>query len=218
MQILKSKKIIGILCGSLMLGGCSSVNPYTGEKQVNDTTIGAGIGAASGAVVGALLGGERGAYIGGALGGVTGGVVGHTLDRENEELRQALAGSGVQVQKVGKTTQLIMASDVTFDTNQSAIRSSFYSTLNSVAIVFKKYDNNNIMITGYTDNVGADAYNQTLSEKRAQSVGDYLINQGVPSNRIFTNGLGERNPMASNGTASGRAQNRRVVITLRPIS
>jgi outer membrane protein OmpA-like peptidoglycan-associated protein len=214
----RNKKLIAVFCGVLALSGCSTVNPYTGESQVNDATIGTGIGTASGAVLGALMGGSRGALIGGAIGATAGGLIGHTFDQENAELRQALIGTGVQVRKVGNAIQLVMASDVTFDTNQSDVRSGFYPTLNSVATVFKKYDNNTITITGYTDNSGGDSYNQSLSEARARSVGDYLVAAGVPSSRVFTNGMGKRNPIASNATASGRAMNRRVVITLRPIS
>lgn len=211
-------KVMSGVCAALVLSGCTTVNPYTGESRVNDASIGAGIGTASGAVLGALVGGSRGALIGGAIGATTGGLIGHSFDQENEELRQALVGTGVQVRKTDNGIQLVMASDVTFSTNQSAVRSGFYPTLNSVATVFKKYNNNTITITGYTDNVGNDAYNQTLSEERAQSVGDYLIAAGVPANRVFTNGMGKRNPMASNATAAGRAMNRRVVISLRPIS
>ncbi|TAK78349.1 MAG: glycine zipper 2TM domain-containing protein [Gammaproteobacteria bacterium] len=218
MNLFKNKQLAGIVCGALLISGCTATNPYTGEKQVSDTTIGAGVGTAGGAALGALVGGERGALIGGALGAITGGTIGHMMDNENEELRQALVGTGVQVHKVGNAIQLVMASDVTFDTNQYDVRSNFYPTLNAVATVFKKYDKNSITITGYTDNSGGDAYNQTLSEERARSVGDYLISQGVPANRIFTNGFGKRNPIASNATAAGRAMNRRVVITLRPIS
>lgn len=218
MKFTKNKKIITVLCGALLITSCTATNPYTGEKQVSDTAIGAGIGTASGAVLGALIGGERGAYIGGAAGALTGGAIGHMLDKENDELRQTLSGTGVQVKKEGNIIQLIMASDVTFNTNQADVRSNFYSTLDSVAIVFKKYNKNTITITGYTDNVGGDAYNQGLSEQRAKNVGDYLISQGVPANRIFTNGMGKRNPIATNATAEGRAMNRRVVITLRPIS
>lgn len=204
-------------CVIACLSGCSTINPYTGEKQISDTTIGAGIGAAGGAVVGALIGGGEGAAIGGALGAVTGGLIGHTFDKENEELRKVLVGSGVQVRKVNNTIQLIMASDVTFATNQSDVRSTFYPTLNSVTTIFKKYYDNTITITGYTDSTGNAAHNQSLSEERARSVGDYLVSRGVPANRVFTNGQGDRYPIASNATAEGRALNRRVVITLRPI-
>lgn len=211
-------KLIASTCLAATLTGCASTNPYTGEAQVSNSTIGAGIGTATGAVFGSMIGGTKGALIGGALGAATGGLIGHSMDQENQELRQALVGSGVQVRKVGNTVQLVMASDVTFNTNQSDVNANFYPTLSSVARVFKKYDNNTITITGYTDNVGGDAYNQTLSEERAQSVGDYLIAAGVPANRIFTQGMGKRYPIASNASASGRAMNRRVVITLRPVS
>lgn len=211
-------KIVSATCLTLILSACTTVNPYTGQSQVSDSTVGAGIGTATGAVLGSLVGGTRGALIGGAIGATTGGLIGHSFDQENEELRQALLGTGVQVRKNGNSIQLVMASDVTFDFNQSDVRSSFYPTLNSVATVFKKYDNNTITITGYTDNVGGDAYNQTLSENRAKSVGDYLIAVGVPANRVFTNGMGKRDPIGSNTSNAGRAMNRRVVITLRPIS
>jgi uncharacterized protein YcfJ len=105
MKKFHEKKSVLALCGILFLSGCTTINPYTGDKQISDTTIGTGIGAAGGAVVGALIGGGKGAAIGGALGAVTGGVIGHTLDQENEELRQALVGSGVQVRKVGNSIQ-----------------------------------------------------------------------------------------------------------------
>lgn len=218
MKNITNTKWVSMVCLVGLLSGCASVNPYTGQAEVSDSTIGAGIGTATGAVFGSMVGGTRGALIGGALGAATGGLIGHSMDQENAELRQALTGSGVQVRKVGNNIQLVMASDVTFNTNQSDVRSNFYPTLNSVASVFKKFSNNTITITGYTDNVGGDAYNQSLSEARAQSVGDYLVAAGVPANRIFTAGMGKRDPMASNATAEGRSMNRRVVITLRPIS
>jgi outer membrane protein OmpA-like peptidoglycan-associated protein len=221
MQIVHFKKpIAGALCLSfILLTGCQSVNPYTGQQQVSNTAAGGTIGAVSGAAIGALAGGgSRGALIGGALGGLTGVLVGSTLDKQNEELHRTLAGTGVQVQKSGDSIQLIMASDVTFKTDQADVRSSFYPTLNSVATVLKKYNKTSITITGFTDNVGSAAYNQELSERRAQSVGSYLISQGISPNRIYTQGRGMRHPVASNASAQGRALNRRVEITLRPIS
>ena len=198
-------KLVVALGLSLMMTGCSTMNPYTGQNQLSDTSVGAGIGTAGGAVLGALVGGGRGAIIGGAIGAATGGLIGHSFDQQNEELRKTLVGTGVQVRQVGKTTQLIMASDVTFATNQPDVRTDFYPTLNSVAIVLKKYSNTNITITGYTDNVGGNAYNQQLSEQRAISVGDYLKSQSVSANRIFTNGMGKRHPVASNASAGGRS-------------
>jgi outer membrane protein OmpA-like peptidoglycan-associated protein len=220
MQILRFKKsIVGVLGLSvLLLSGCQSINPYTGQAQASDTATGGAIGAVGGAAIGAIAGGGRGALIGGALGGLTGALVGSTFDKQNEELRRALVGTGVQVQKTGDSIQLIMASDVTFKTNEADVRSSFYPTLNSVAIVLKKYNKTSITITGFTDNVGNATYNQDLSERRAESVGSYLVAQGISGNRISTLGRGERNPVASNATTQGKALNRRVEITLRPIS
>jgi outer membrane protein OmpA-like peptidoglycan-associated protein len=212
-----------IVCASLcisvaLLSGCSTVNPYTGESQSSDATIGTTVGAIGGAAIGVLAGGGRGALIGGGVGALTGGLIGNSFDNENAELRQRLVGTGVQVQKHGHDIQLIMASDVTFATGQANIREDFFPTLDSVAVVVKKYSKNNVIITGFTDSVGNAAYNQGLSEHRAQSVGDYLSAHGINPNRIFTEGRGKRDPMASNATAEGRAMNRRVVITLRPIS
>lgn len=212
-----NKKLIAAICGVSLLSGCASVDPYTGQRTTSDSTIGTAVGAIGGAAVGALIGGERGAYIGAGVGALGGGAIGYNMDKQNAELRQALAGSGVQVRKVGNTIQLIMASDVTFATNQSAIQGSFYPTLDSVAVVFKKYDKNTINIVGYTDSTGNPSYNQQLSEQRAGSVGNYLISRGVPASRVYTSGQGQRNPIASNATPQGRALNRRVVITLRPL-
>lgn len=219
MKIKLSKKMIVVAYAISTLGisGCTSIDPYTGQTGSSDAAIGTGIGAIGGAAVGALIGGERGAYIGAGVGALGGGAIGYNMDKQNEELRRALVGSGVQIRKVGNTIQLIMASDVTFATNQAAIQDGFYSTLDSVAMVFKKYNQNTINITGYTDSTGNPSYNQQLSEQRAQSVGNYLISRGVSSNRVYTSGQGQRNPIASNATPQGRALNRRVVITLRPV-
>lgn len=217
MKIMQTKKtLFASVCISLtLLSGCSTINPYTGQQQTSDATIGTGIGAVGGAAVGAIAGGGRGALIGGAIGALTGGLIGNNMDKENAELRNMLVGTGVQVVQNGNAIQLVMASDVTFRTNQSEVRQGFYPVLNSVAVVLRKYDRNNITITGYTDNVGNPSYNQSLSERRASSVGGYLVAQGISPNRIFTDGMGERHPIASNATANGRAMNRRVVITLR---
>jgi outer membrane protein OmpA-like peptidoglycan-associated protein len=201
----------------VLLTGCSTINPYTGQTQASNAAVGTGVGAVGGAAIGAIAGGGRGALIGGALGAMTGAIVGNVMDREDAELRQQLVGTGVQVIQQGNYIQLNMASDVTFQTGQAAIRSDFYPTLSSVAVVLRKYDRTNVMVTGFTDNVGNAAYNQTLSENRAASVGSFLASQGVNPSRIFTDGRGKRNPIASNATAAGRAMNRRVVITLRPI-
>jgi outer membrane protein OmpA-like peptidoglycan-associated protein len=213
------KLILGLVCASMaLLSGCSTTNPYTGQQQVSDATLGTGIGAIGGAGIGALLGGGRGALIGGALGAVTGGLVGNSFDQENAELRRMLVGTGVQVVQTRDGIQLVMMSDVTFRTGQSYINEDFFPVLDSVSVVIKKYNRTTVIITGYTDNVGNDAFNQTLSENRAATVGSYLISRGISPNRVFTQGMGKRDPIASNSTPSGRSMNRRVVINLRPMS
>jgi outer membrane protein OmpA-like peptidoglycan-associated protein len=215
----RKKALCAALCiSATLLSGCSTVNPYTGQEQSSDATIGTAVGALGGAAIGVLAGGGRGALIGGAVGAVTGGLIGNSFDKENDELRQRLVGTGVQIQKNGHDIQLIMASDVTFPTGQAGIREDFFPTLDSVATVVRKYNKTSVIITGFTDNVGNAAYNQTLSEQRAQSVGDYLSSRGVNPNRIFTEGRGKRDPIASNATPEGRGLNRRVVITLRPVA
>lgn len=215
---IKKLGLLSMVLSLLLLTGCSTVNPYTGQSQVSDATVGTGIGAVGGAAVGAIAGGGRGALIGSLVGGLAGGMIGNSFDQQNAELRNSLVGTGVQVRQEGNTIQLVMAADVTFNFNQADVRSGFYPTLSSVANVLRKYKKTSITIVGFTDDVGSDGYNQVLSEKRARSVGDYLISQGVSPARIFTQGMGKRYPVASNATNAGRAQNRRVEITLRPIA
>jgi outer membrane protein OmpA-like peptidoglycan-associated protein len=219
MQFVRHHKTLfsSLALSVLLLSGCSTINPYTGQTQTSDATTGSVLGGIGGATIGVLAGGGRGALIGGALGALGGGLIGNNMDKENAELRQQLVGTGVQVAHTPDGIQLIMASDVTFHTNQASISSGFYPTLDSVAVVLKRYNNTSINIAGYTDNVGSDAYNQGLSEARAQSVGDYLVSQGLSPNRVFSQGFGKRYPVASNGTNRGRSLNRRVVITLRPL-
>lgn len=226
-KIIKKITTISVIAILIMyLTGCTAVNPYTGEANTSRTAVGTGLGAsfgaASGAIIGGMTGGKHGALVGAAIGagagGLTGAAIGHSMDRQNAELRQILVGTGVQVQRTGDGVQLLMASDVTFDTDSADIRAEFYNTLNSVAIVLNKYDNTSITINGYTDSTGHAAHNQELSERRAASVGAYLVSQRINHNRIFTKGFGARNPVATNATAQGRALNRRVVITLRPIN
>ena len=219
---MKSIKIItAALAVILGLTGCAT-NPYTGERQASDTAKGAGVGALGGAGAGALIGAASGhagigALIGAGSGALIGGGVGYYMDQENAKLRQELVGTGVQVQKnADGSVSLIMSSDVTFATNSADINSGFYPTLNSVAKVLKEYNKTNVIVSGYTDNTGTAAYNQDLSERRARSVSNYLAGQGVSSNRLFSQGFGQRNPIASNATTSGRSANRRVEIVLRP--
>lgn len=215
------KTMVATLAVVVGLTGCT-INPYTGEKQTSDTAKGAGIGALAGAGTGALIGSASGnaglgAIIGAGSGALLGGGVGYYMDQQNAKLRQELVGTGVQVQKdPDGSIRLIMSSDVTFPVDSADINAGFYPTLNSVAKVLKEYNKTNVIVSGYTDTTGSAAHNQDLSERRARSVSSYLAAQGVSGNRLFSQGFGQRNPVASNATASGRSANRRVEITLRP--
>jgi outer membrane protein OmpA-like peptidoglycan-associated protein len=214
-----SYSIVAVLLASLIVGGCQTTNPYTGQQQVNNTTKGAGIGAAAGAVIGALAGGSRkSALIGAGIGAIAGGGVGAYMDNEEAKLRQQLQGTGVSVTRNGDNLILNMPGNVTFATNQSDIQASFFPVLNSVALVLKEYEKTMIDVVGHTDSTGALQYNMQLSQARAASVGQYLQGQGVQAVRIATQGAGPQYPIASNDTTEGRAQNRRVELILRPLT
>ena len=203
-----------------LLVGCTN-NPYTGEREAGKAGIYGGIGAVSGAVIGAATSSKKdrakGALIGATVGGAAGGGYGYYVDTQEAKLRQTLQGSGVQVQRQGDNLTLIMPGNITFASNSADISSSFYPTLNSLVQVFKEFNKNGIDITGHTDSTGSQQLNQDLSNRRARSVAAYLEGNGVPASRISSNGAGSSQPIASNDTASGRAQNRRVEINLRPL-
>ncbi|WP_278618839.1 OmpA family protein [Ectopseudomonas oleovorans] len=203
-----------------MLAGCTT-NPYTGESQAGKAGIYGGIGAATGAVIGAATSSKKdrgkGALIGAAVGGAAGGGYGYYVDTQEAKLRQTLQGTGVQVQRNGDDLKLIMPGNITFASNSADISSSFYPTLNSLVLVFKEFNKNGVDIVGHTDSTGSQELNQSLSQRRAQSVANYLTANGVPGQRISAYGAGPSQPIASNATDAGRAQNRRVEINLRPL-
>jgi len=203
------------------LVGCTTLDPYTGEEKTSNTAKGAGAGAVIGAVVGAASASDedrkKGAVTGAVAGAAIGGGIGNYMDRQEAKLRQRLEGTGVRVRREGDTIELIMPGNITFGTDRSAIRSDFYPVLNSVTTVLKEFDQTAIRVAGHTDSTGPSDYNQTLSEQRAQSVGSYLVNQGIAAGRVQTTGYGERYPIASNETETGRAQNRRVELELVPL-
>ncbi len=140
------------------------------------------------------------------------------MDQAEAELRAQLRATGVSVTRVGNQVILNMPSDVTFETDQDQINPVFYPTLNSVALVLKKYNRTIIDVYGHTDSTGDDAYNFNLSQRRALSVANYLSQQGVDSRRFAVTGFGETRPIGNNNTAQGRAQNRRVEIQLSPLT
>ncbi|ROU02116.1 glycine zipper 2TM domain-containing protein [Marinobacter sp. R17] len=215
------KTIMALSVAVVTLNGCMTYDPYTGEEKVSNATKGSVIGAVTGAAIGAATSSKsdrgKGALIGAAAGGAAGGGIGYYMDRQEADLRHKLEGTGVRVQRNGNQIQLIMPGNITFDVDQSSIRSSFTDVLESVSLVLEEYDETIIQIDGYTDSTGSASYNQLLSERRASSVRDFLLNQGIASNRTRATGHGENNPIASNSTESGRAQNRRVELTLVPM-
>ncbi len=207
------KKLILSLVAVSFLSACAT-DPYTGESKVAKTAWGTGIGAAAGAGIGALVGGKKGALIGAGVGATSGAGVGAYMDVQARKLRQELVGTGVQVAQQDGRIYLIMPGNITFDTNQATIKEGFKPVLNSVAKVIKEYNKTMVQVYGYTDNTGSAATNNALSLRRATAVSNYLRLQGVKADRLVADGLGSENPIASNATAAGREQNRRVEITL----
>ena len=200
------------------LGACTT-NPYTGEEQASKAGMGAGIGAVTGGIIGAIAGDNRNAVLlGMGIGALAGGGVGYYMDKQEEKLRMQLQATGVSVTRNGDNIILNMPGNITFATDSSNISADFYSVLDSVALVINEFEKTYIDIYGYTDSTGSEAYNLTLSEKRASSVARYLESQKVVSQRIVTRGKGESNPVATNDTPEGRALNRRVEIVLIPIT
>ncbi|MBI1391651.1 MAG: OmpA family protein [Alphaproteobacteria bacterium] len=215
------KVILISLTAVVAAAGCST-NPYTGQERpsrvVTSGAGGAAAGAAAGAIGGAIAGRPgKGAAIGAAVGAAAGVGIGVYQERQIAKLREQLQGTGVSVTKDGDNIYLNMPSDVTFNVNQSDIRPSFYDVLNSVALVLKEYDRTTVSVNGHADSTGSDAYNQTLSEKRALSVSQYLASQGVAGQRLRAVGYGETRPIADNATASGRSANRRVEVIIDPV-
>ena len=213
------KKIVLGVAAAAFLAGCTT-NPYTGEQQVSRTAGGAALGALAGAGVGLLAGGDdrRNALIGAGVGALAGGAIGSYMDQQEAELRGYLQGTGVSVTRNGDQIILNMPSNITFATDQDQVVPAFHQTLNAVALVLNKYNRTLVDINGHTDSTGSLQHNMGLSQRRAISVGNYLAGQGVDSRRFAINGFGPNQPIASNATPDGRAQNRRVEIYLSPVT
>lgn len=215
------KTILAFAVATVGLGGCMTYDPYTGEEKTSSATKGSIIGALGGAAIGAATSSKsdrgKGALIGAAGGAAIGGGIGYYMDKQEAQLRRKLEGSGVRVVRNGDQIELIMPGNITFDLNQSSIKPSFTDTLDSVAMVLKEFDKTIIQIEGHTDSSGSQSYNQLLSEQRAGSVRDFLLNQNIAPKRTRAVGYGERYPLASNDSAAGREQNRRVELTLVPM-
>ena len=219
---MQSKVLVAALA-ALSLSACTSINPFTGETQISNTTGGALVGAGGGAVAGAIIGSATGAdprvaaLIGAGIGGLTGAAIGRYMDQQEAELRAQLQDTGVSVTRVGNQIILNMPSNITFGVDSAMVQPRFNETLVSVGLVLRKFNKTIIDVYGHTDSSGSDDYNRDLSQRRAVAVATILANQGVDQRRFFIEGRGEEDPIASNASESGRAQNRRVEIQLSPI-
>ncbi|MCZ8197119.1 MAG: OmpA family protein [Flavobacterium sp.] len=202
--------LIIILAVSTVFTSCESV------KNTNKTQRGAAIGAIAGAVLGGVIGNnvkgmntEMGAVLGGVVGGVAGGVIGNKMDKQAREIETALPGA--QVERIGEGIRLVLGENaVRFDTNKSTLTAAAKANLDKLVPVFQSYADTDIIIYGYTDSTGAVEYNQKLSEQRAASVKTYLSSKGLNVSRFTSKGMGISDPIASNETTEGKAQNRRV--------
>ncbi len=213
------KKVVTATMLVGVLAGCTTLDPYSREEKTANATKGAGIGAVSGALLGAAVSSRKdrgkGALIGALVGGAVGGGVGAYMDKQEMELRQQLDGTGVGVERVGDDIRLIMPGNITFQTGSAQLDTGFYPVLDDVALVLNKFKDSAVGVNGYTDSTGSFEFNQSLSEQRAASVASYLASRGVSQMRLTTQGYGPRYPVADNGSAAGRAQNRRVEVYIR---
>ena len=206
------------MIGALALSGCVT-DPETGNRRISKAAIGGVGGALGGYLLGDLLGGRSDRtekIVGAGIGAVAGAGVGAYMDAQEKKLREQTAGTGVDVVRQGDELLLRMPSGITFATDQSAVQPQFQSTLNQVAQTLSEYPKTMIDVLGHTDSDGSEAYNQALSERRAQSVASYIGSHGVAAVRMATRGYGEMQPIASNETPDGKAQNRRVEIKIVP--
>jgi outer membrane protein OmpA-like peptidoglycan-associated protein len=175
--------------------------------------IGAAAGAATGAVVGKATGSTaRGAIVGAAVGGAAGAIIGHQMDQKAKEIAQSVPGATVT--RVGEGLVVTFESGLLFDFDSDKLRGAARENLNSLAANLSSFGDSRLLLVGHTDSVGTDAYNQSLSQRRAQAVAQYLIERGVERSRLAAAGRGEREPIASNGSDSGRQENRRVEVAV----
>lgn len=197
-----------LLAIAALLSGCAGLN-----QTQRGAVIGAAAGGAVGAAVGSATGSTaRGAIIGAAVGGTAGAVIGRQMDQQRAELATELPGA--RVERYGEGLLITFDSGILFGFDSDVIQGAARENLTNLANSLRNYPDTEVLIVGHTDNVGSAQYNQGLSERRAASARNYLVSQGVPSNRIRTQGMGLREPVASNETESGRAQNRRVEVAI----
>jgi len=209
------RRVSVVLLATILTVACASSNP---DDQNQKTKRGAGIGAAAGAVAGAIIGNQSGnprtgAAVGAAVGTAIGAAIGHRMDQQQKELQQI---PGVEVTRPAENEIAVhLTNDILFDFNSAALRFESQQTLRDLAANFQRYPDETVSVEGHTDNIGSPEYNQGLSVRRAYSVRDYLVNQGVQLSRVSAIGYGENRPKATNDTPEGRQLNRRVEIHIR---
>ena len=214
----KTSLLIAV-AASVALAGCAATEDFATNPDKQKTRQGAAIGAAGGAVVGLLIDSSwKGALIGAGIGALAGGAVGNYQDKQEAKLRQQMAGTGVEVVRKGDNITLDMPGNVTFALNSAELNPKFDPVLDKVAATLVEYNQTMIQIAGHTDSTGPREYNMKLSEQRAMSVKNFLAGRGVPAKRMVTVGAGPDYPVASNDTPEGRAENRRVEITIVPVT
>lgn len=211
---------LALVAAMLPLSACVT-DPTTGKRTISKAAIGGIGGALGGYLLGDLIGGKRDRtekIVGAGIGALAGAGAGYYMDEQEKKLRQQTAGTGVKVIRDGDNLVLDMPSEVTFGVDSANIDAGFRSTLDQVASTLTQYEKTYVDVMGHTDSTGSDTYNQTLSERRASAVADYLSIRGVQSARLATRGYGESQPKASNLDSVGRSANRRVEIRLVPVT
>ena len=196
-----------------LLSACADISNSPQKKTVQ----GIGIGAATGAIAGLILGNDKkDVLIGTAAGAIIGGVVGNRLDAQEAALRDSLTSNDTIIRNTGSELIVTLPEGITFDTDSTYVRESFRPEIAKIADNLKEYSDTTVDVIGHTDSSGGEEYNQALSADRAHSVTNILTEQGVDDGRIVSYGRGETSPVASNGDETGKAQNRRVEIVIRP--
>ncbi len=224
MQIGNPSRVVAFVVGLVVaVSACTTLDPYTRDEKTAKAQRQAVIGAAAGAVAGLITGDssmerKKRALVGAGLGALAGAGVGTYMDRQEAKLRAELERTGVSVTRIGNNITLNMPGNITFATNSADLNAGFFQVLNSVALVVNEFNQTVIEVAGHTDNTGSDQYNQQLSERRAGAVAAYLGTRSVRSDRIITVGMGETRPVAANETEAGRQANRRVELTLVPLT
>ncbi len=220
------KLIIAVGTASILaLSGCETFDAFTGESKTSNTAKGAGIGASIGVALAYVNSRDKSSsdrkkamLKGAGIGAIAGGSVGYYMDTQEAKLRKQLRATGVSVERDGDKINLIMPSNITFESGGYTLSNSFFEVMDSVVLVVQEFEKTIIVSAGHTDSQGSDNSNQLLSERRANAVAEYLLQKGVVEARVETIGFGEKQPVADNGNSAGRALNRRVEISLFPIT